>query len=429
MSNKFLKRLGSGMGAYAYAQIVTIGSQVFGLPIYLHFWTMETYGEWLMLSAIPIYFSMSDFGIVTVAGNKMTMAIANSDIEEANKVFQSAMLMTLYLTLAIFIITIPCLYVPDFVWLDKPGYRIALVLLILSALISVFGGMVDAACRANGKYAMGTFLVTTVRLMEWLGSVIAVYYFGEIVFAAAGILCGRIAMTTFNIIYTAYSVRTLKWSFRKFEWLTVESMLKPSSAFIAQLLGSAVSLQGTTLVVGAILSPSSLVIFNTSRTLSRLLLQAASIISKPLWPEFSRLYALKEKRKILKLYLIFTMVTVIILTFGYVFLYYMADLILDYWTSGKVSFIKDLFMLIVLVACIGGVAGLTNTLLAATNLHVEYFYLTLIGSCIALFFVSEFALQFGLDGIAMIQVTYETALFLTGVIFVINKIILKKITT
>jgi hypothetical protein len=123
------------------------------------------------------------------------------------------------------------------------------------------------------------------------------------------------------------------------------------------------------------------------------------------------------------------MVTVIILTFGYVFLYYMADLILDYWTSGKVSFNKDLFMLIVLGACIGGVAGLTNTLLAATNLHVEYFYLTLIGACIALFLVSEYALQFGLDGIAMIQVAYETALFLAGVIFVINKIILKKITT
>ena len=223
--SKFIKRVASGMGAYSYAQLVTIGTQLLALPVFLSFWSLETYGEWLMLSAVPIYFSMSDLGIVAVAGNKMTMAIANNEPEQANKIFQSALLMTLFMISSVLLISLSCLFIVDFDLLNKSGYKIALGLLITSSLLSTLGGLVDAIFKANKKYALGTFLITTVRLVEWIFAILAVYLYEKIIFAAAGILLARILMTLFNITYTAYKFKTIKWSLKESQWEIIKSKL------------------------------------------------------------------------------------------------------------------------------------------------------------------------------------------------------------
>jgi len=424
--SKFIKRVASGMGAYSYAQFVTIGTQLLALPIFLNFWSMETYGEWLMLSAVPIYFSMSDLGIVAVAGNKMTMAIANNEPEQANKIFQSALLMTLFMISSVLLISLSCLFIVDFDLLNKSGYKIALGLLITSSLLSTLGGLVDAIFKANKKYALGTFLITTVRLVEWIFAILAVYLYEKIIFAAAGILLARILMTLFNITYTAYKFKTIKWSLKESQWEIIKSMLKPSIAFMALPVGNAISLQGMTLIVGTILSPATVVIFNTYRTLSRLLFQVSAVLSKPLWPEFSRLYGLKEKSKILKVYFISIVITTFAMACGFIFLYFMANDILQYWTSGKIIYMEEIFMLFVLSTCIAGIAQVTTTVLAATNLHVGYFSFFLVATLIFVYCTSQVAPQYGLTGIAWTQVIYEIALLLMGMIFLFKKVIHKK---
>ncbi|MDB4327415.1 hypothetical protein OAA14_02580 [bacterium] len=39
-----LQRIGKGMGAYSYAQLVTVSTQILGLPIFLYFWSLEAFG-------------------------------------------------------------------------------------------------------------------------------------------------------------------------------------------------------------------------------------------------------------------------------------------------------------------------------------------------------------------------------------------------
>ena len=62
------RRLRNGFGANAYGQLVVIIIQLAGVPILLHAWGTQLYGEWLILAAIPTYLSMTDLGFSQSAG-------------------------------------------------------------------------------------------------------------------------------------------------------------------------------------------------------------------------------------------------------------------------------------------------------------------------------------------------------------------------
>ena len=75
-----LRRLASGLGANGYSQLVTIVVQLMGVPIFLNAWGPRLYGEWLILFAIPAYFSISDLGFSQSAANDMTGRVARHDV-------------------------------------------------------------------------------------------------------------------------------------------------------------------------------------------------------------------------------------------------------------------------------------------------------------------------------------------------------------
>ncbi len=63
--------------------------QLVGVPVFLHFWSVPLYGNWIVVSAIPSYLSFSSVGFGSVAGNEMTMLVARADRAGALRVFQS----------------------------------------------------------------------------------------------------------------------------------------------------------------------------------------------------------------------------------------------------------------------------------------------------------------------------------------------------
>src|SRR6266478_3684793 len=73
------QRLLRAIGATALYPIVTAVIQLVSVPIFLRFWGPRLYGEWLLLSTLPSYLSLSDMGFASVAGNDMTMRVAAGD--------------------------------------------------------------------------------------------------------------------------------------------------------------------------------------------------------------------------------------------------------------------------------------------------------------------------------------------------------------
>ncbi len=369
LNASLLRRLSSGVGANLYGQGVNIAIQLVSLPLFLHFWGARMYGEWLILSAVPTYFSMADAGMVAVAMNKMTMLRARAEIQEANSVFQSVFLLT---SIAICAVAIPCAFLVwaiNFELINSQEKKLALVLLILVALANVFNGLFEAVLVASRRYGTAIFGTNTARLLEWMAAVAALALGGSFLIVAAAMLIARIVVSTAIWCYVSRAHREFVWGFRLATAQQLKELAIPAVSFMAFPVGSALNIQGITVLVGSLFGPVFLATFNTYRTLSRVIIQLIGVFSHAIWPEFSRLYGVSSMEKLHKAFSSANLVAVV-LNFGAAgVLWLVADQLLQVWTRGKIPYDAHIFGLFLLCTIAGGLWHLPRVLLMSTNQH------------------------------------------------------------
>ena len=287
-------RLLAGTGANLLGQVLTAAIQILSLPLFLHFWSTAQYGKWVMLSAVPAYFSMSDGGVIPVAANRITMLRAAGSPDHADRVFQSALALVVAAIAGIATTSALVLLAMGDGLIDGQS-RMALWLLILATLVSLFGGLFEAGFRAFGRYAQGVLWGNGVRLLEFLGLVAGLALGSTFTSAALGALAGRTLGSLVLARHCQHLFPELRWRLDGASGHELRSLLRPAIAYMAFPLGNALSLQALTLLVGGVLGTVAVAIFNTYRTLSRVALQMTSTFSLALWSEFSRLYGARQR--------------------------------------------------------------------------------------------------------------------------------------
>ena len=75
------KRLALGFLSSTFSRLAASVIQLIQVPVLLHFWGLPRYGEWLILSGIPVYLSFSSIGFGNVAGNEMSMLVGAGGAE------------------------------------------------------------------------------------------------------------------------------------------------------------------------------------------------------------------------------------------------------------------------------------------------------------------------------------------------------------
>ena len=355
------------MGANSVGMAITIGIQVFSLPIFLHYWSIETYGVWLMLTAIPAYLSMADVGMVTAAGNKMTIATGAGDVSEANQIFQSAQLFMFLVcgVIALFVtLIIALLPVIGLATLDK---RMAIIALGFTVLIGLLGGLCEALFRATNRFPLGALISNAIRLGEWIGSIIGLWLIGSFSAVAFGGLFARTIFTLIAILYSTKNCHGLKWGVTHASVTEIRTMIKPAIAYMSFSLTNALSFQGITLLVGALLGASAVTLFNTYRTIARVAVQVTGIFSHALTPELSRLFGQGGTNAVEKLWQRSAKLGLIQAVVLSIVLYFISPLLLKVWTHGQVAYIAPLMGLMLFYAAVAGAWHIPRAMLSAVN--------------------------------------------------------------
>jgi len=144
-------------------------------------------------------------------------------------------------------------------------------------------------------------------------------------------------------------------------------MFKPAVSFMAFPLANALNFQGITLLVGAMFGPVTLALFNTYRTIARVLVQITAIFSHAIAPEFSKLHGRGSKKEINELFLR----TNLLGTFQAVLLslaiYFISPWLLKIWTHDAVHFDSGLMLFMMIYAALCGVWHISRALLSACN--------------------------------------------------------------
>lgn len=388
-------RIISAVAANVSAQAITALIQVASIPVFLHFWSLERYGQWLILAAMPAYFSLADFGFLSVAINKMTMLAAAGEQRRMEAVFQTAVKLCLAVVIGGVVLACIVAELTPGPLFAQSANKLTLVLLVLSAVLAMSSGIVDAVFRSAGEYALGTYLVNGARLIEWLGLIVGLTVGGGFLDAACGQLLGRLVAITGSWAIARWRHPRLKWGVRQASMQELREMCMPALSFMAFPTANAISLQGMTILVGHLFGPVFLATFSAYRTVGRILVQFVAIIGRSLWPEISRRFGSKDVSGVMNLYRRGLSASIASAAALSVALFVFGPTLLDKWTSGRIPFDKSLFGLFLVAGFLTSAWQMGMVLVAATNMHARLSGFYLAGSFLCVLFTAISASNLG----------------------------------
>ena len=362
-------RLATGIGANLIGQMITLVIQLLSLPLFLTYWSTDYYGQWLLLSAAPIYFSMIDGGLIAVAMNKITMLAANEEHIEANNIFQSALLFTAIASVFIFIVTTAIIFLFNVGMFSLTENKIALIALILAALINLYNGLFDAIFRASYEYARGIYFLDLARLSEWGCAIVGLYLGKTILSTSLGYLFGRSFAAMLLFLYVSKKFPHYKWSIKTANFDALASLVKPGLTWLLFRIGETINIQGMTILVGSATGSTALVMFNSYRTISRALLQIVASSCNTLWPEISRYFGTGSFDSIKNVFKKGTIYAVIFATILSIIIFSIFDQLIYYWSKGKIPALHSYFIFFLTYTLVSAFWYTSKIILVATNQH------------------------------------------------------------
>jgi len=342
-------------------------TQLASLPIFLSRWDLEQYGQWLMIIATPAYLTLSDVGLLTAAGNLMAMHQARQETTEVNRIFNSSL--AAILVLIPLVATCAGTLLLAFTFGLNGNQRSALFIMILAALLMVASGLFDAAYRPFGKYPKATVLLTSARVVEWVGSIIGLFIAGTLTSAAAGLCLGRAASIVAMTAFARRDVPQIRVNLRTADTAEIRRLLSSGVGFLSFPFGNIVTVQGMVLLVGAQLGGSAVALFSSIRTLTRMLTQISTLTGRSMAPEISLLYGAGDERAAAELTSHVLRKVVPITIVAALVLAPLGSTILRIWSRGKLAINVPVYVLLLIAAVASSFWQINSIRLTATNRH------------------------------------------------------------
>jgi O-antigen/teichoic acid export membrane protein len=400
-------------GAQTYGTLINIIDKLATLPLFMMFWGVDLYGEWLILRAVPAYLAIAELGFATAAANRMSVLLANNQREIAAEYFQSAFAVLVAVTLCIFTSMIVLLKLLDvrmfFNFSNHFSYNLfSVILLLLGYTALIFQTqLLSAAYRSVGCYVKAAYITYLIRTVELCGVVVVLVSGGGLLAAALCYFLVRLAGAWIMALLLFRKENWLRFGIASASLRAIREMLPDAAGFLAFPFGQAMSLQGAVFVIANLMSPAAVALFSASRTLTLTIVQFGMQINRSVWPELTRLCAGHNNDLAKKVYIAASGSFCWLGVFSSTALLLFAPWIFEIWTAGRM--VPDLWMfaLLLLAAVASGFWYSALSVLVATDSHKRVAVIYLLISVLSLPLAYWFGLTQGGEGIAMVILTTE----------------------
>jgi O-antigen/teichoic acid export membrane protein len=390
--------------------------QLVQVPVFLHFWSVPLYGEWMIVNSIPAYLSFSNIGFGSVAGNEMTMLVARDDRESALRIFQSCWwLIAIICTTTIIVLSGALYYVPasrllKLSTLGETDTKWIIFYLGVSVLLGQLEQLLQSAYRCIGRYPFGTLIKSMLSLGAFACMIVAVTLGAGARMTALVFASANVAGTVLLCFLVRRDIPWIRFGWQHASFAEIRKLARPAIAFMGFPIGNALSLQGTLLAVSYALGPTEVVVFSTARTVSRVALQMVQMVNSTFEPEMSIAFGARNlaltrtllRRAVQLAVFVAVAVIVVMMSFGPWFL--------THWTGGHVPPSRPLLAILLLVVLFYALWSTSATLMTSTNQHqrlATYYIFGTSLSCLVCYF---FARRFGLFGAAASLLISETVM-------------------
>jgi O-antigen/teichoic acid export membrane protein len=420
--------------AQTFGQVVNVLQQIFLFPFFLHCWTKQEYGEWLIITSVPIMLWVLDSGLSGLAGNRMTVAAGSGDLARANLIFHNVLFIQGILSLVILVLagsycsTVNVCHTFNFQASSSAEAHLvtphqASVTLFCMIIYMLFGyglGLLRAAYRASMLEARGVALLN-VRLLAEVIVVIGVLSCGG---HAVSVATGMLSNMAFWFLAGFFDAKRrcpgITWSFGPLHPAQAQAMLVDGLPVFAGTAASAFFLQGYPLIVNGTLGAAAVVTLTAPRTVSRTLLQVVGIVNAAAGSELSRNFGNKDWDAYLRILKVLIATTVWASIGAAVGLTLFGPWVIAKWSIGKVIISHQLMFLFALSVACQCCWTACNGILFSTNMHHAVNY-TQLAMTLAGLSVVTFAIHaWGFAGVPIVMAAVDGVL-LAGALYICHR--------
>lgn len=370
-----------GVGINLFSQIVLV-------PFFITYWGIELYADWIALTAISSFFSMSDIGLNTVTANQYSICYNNGNEKVCNSLLVNNIILILsiwILCLIMGIIVFKIIDVSNAINLHIVSSQtgsVVLFLLISKIFISMLSSVYTAIYRAKSMAYKTFFISNTSRLFDALILLIGILLNLSIVFIAF-LYCIPSILQFFYYAIDSRLRYNNKIHFKAFDFLLFKKILIPSVSFMLFPLGYAIIMQGFTLIVNKFFGAESVVLYNTTRTICNFLKVVPNAIKNATWPEFTIAFAKGNNMRMVNLYKKTIILSLSFVILSAIILLIFGDVIYRIWTKDAVEF-NFLLMLVYMTSIFfNSIWETSGMALMATNRHARLGILFVCLSCLS----------------------------------------------
>ncbi|MGI9500819.1 MAG: lipopolysaccharide biosynthesis protein [Geminicoccaceae bacterium] len=419
MNPALLDRLRKGIASEIFANLTRVVIQVGGVPLFLAFWDSKGYGEWLLLTAILGYLRLSSVGFGQATRNRMAMEVSAGKRERALGYFQSTSLLFLMIGLVVMIgVWLAALAAPaihkflNFEILSIDGLQHALVILGCVIVINLQVEVLDAGFRCEGHYGLSTFLIMLSELVIFALVICVLVAGGGQVMGITCYLAGSVfRFILLRLVLSRYAP-WITFGLENASFQTIRMFALPSLAFMAFPLGQAMSLQGTLIVIGAVLGPSAVVIFNTVRMLSRYTVHLTVTFARIGSPEIAYAFGRGDMELVRQVHWQVCRLGFWAALLACGCLALAKPWILAVWTQGRIDPWPGVYLTLLAAVLLWAAHTLVANVLQATNNHQRFALIFLLASVVGLATAAPLTYIFNLPGAALASLLVEFAVLI-----------------
>ena len=379
-----VQRVLSGSLASWLRIAVTIISQVVAVPIYLSYWSVNTYGMWILIQSIVTFLTVFDVAHHHYLGNEF-LKHGKQNRQEVGEVFCTGITVALIVSFFTFLIT-SILVLSGTIgrWVgietvDTSEFETTLLLITITwALTVTFTGIIGRALYPFGYFPLLAWSGVVIALVSTVASVAAVWLGADligatIVICIADFLCHGVL--TFILLRIA---RQEKLLFNKIDLRS--GFLRFFAALILGVQSGFEILrqQGVRFILLPLSGMASMIAFSTMRTGANLAQQGLGTITAPLMPELMSFLSDRDQVRMEISFSVIWLMLCVLLVPAVLVLQYISPALFSLWTHGKITFDPVLFATLSFGVLVSALAQPAIAVVSGNNLLRAQFLISLI---------------------------------------------------
>ncbi len=406
-----VKRIVKQFAASMTSQVVILLERLLLAPVFIHFYNLAAYGDWLTLTASVGYLATLQFGVQTYVNNELTMQYSRGEMDTYQHLQSTALRMLLGAGAVASAIMAVVFFLPVERWLRMPLSHAN-----VTTAMYFMGLQVIALMPLN--YFAGTFMVFGMahRGVNWQNAqrLMLVVAAAAMAMFRAPFAAIAIAQFVMVMVYCVFMLidlyrlepqifPTLRYWDRK---LAVQ-ILAPSGYFAMLTSYTIIVFQFPILIIRRVLGADAVVIFSVMRTLFSMARQVLQTFTASIGPEVTLQYGRRDWRSLAKIYLLserilFTAIPVLNFT-----VLLAAPILLQVWLHKPWLFSLGLYTLMAIASAAISVRDHKFQFQISTNTHRETARNAFVTYLIMILATPWLVKHFGLAGFVLAWMTAE----------------------